>query len=163
MSKINYQEEMHCGLGRTYMLSFVLVTLIIGLALFIAVNTARAEVINLYTIAKIESNHNPLAINHLTNCIGLHQISAICLKEFNQYNHKQYSMNDMFNASKNTEVASWYLNKRIPQMLRAYGKDVNINNILHAYNAGISKVVKGIMPKETKNYILKYRELTKND
>ena len=44
-------------------------------------------------------------------------------------------------------------------MLKHYKKEVNIDNILWAYNAGIGKVIKEIKPEETKNYIIKYYNL----
>lgn len=60
---------------------------------------------------------------------------------------------DIYTEQGNLEVASWYLFKRIPQMLRHYGKAVTTKNKLWAYNAGIGNLNKGIFPQETDGYI----------
>jgi len=43
-------------------------------------------------------------------------------------------------------------------MLRYYGISVTVKNVLWAYNAGIGRVVDGIMPETTKQYIRRYLE-----
>jgi len=112
--------------------------------------------VNLRTIIKIESNNNPLAYNKHTNATGLYQITPICLKDYNLYSSgDKYLINDMFNIYKAKIVAKWYIEKRIPQLLKKKGYDVTLRNILISYNCGISCVSKNL-PEETKKYIEKY-------
>jgi soluble lytic murein transglycosylase-like protein len=72
-------------------------------------------------------------------------------------------MSDLYDVKLNKKVAVWYLTRRIPQMLRAKGKPVTVENILIAYNAGIGRVVKGIKPSETRQYLKKYQKLAKGE
>jgi soluble lytic murein transglycosylase-like protein len=113
-------------------------------------------------IKQIESSGNPLAFNKGSGARGLYQITPICLKEWNNF-HKddRHSLEDLFIPAVNRKIAVWYLAVRLPQMLRHYGKEVIIDNILWGYNAGIGYVVKNIKPTETRDYIKKYERLTK--
>jgi len=88
---------------------------------------------------------------------GLCQVSEICLREYNDFNGTNYSPQDLYKPDINKAIASWYLEVRIPQLLRHYGKAVSLENILWAYNGGIGRVVKGQMARETENYIAKYK------
>lgn len=115
--------------------------------------------IDLNIIAYIESRNNPFAINFRTQCYGKYQVSQVCLTEYNQFNKTAYILTDMFNESLCERVALWYLNKRIPQMLRYFNKLTTTDNILWAYNAGIKRVVDNYMPNQTRNYIIKYKKL----
>ena len=122
-------------------------------------NIYGQPLINLNKIKQIESHGNPLAYNKSSGARGLYQITQICLDEYNNYNNKSYNSNDLFIPSINEAIASWYLEKRIPQMLKYYNLEVTVENILWAYNGGIGKVRKNIMDKETENYIEKYKHL----
>jgi soluble lytic murein transglycosylase len=116
------------------------------------------ESVNIGKIIQIESSGNPFAYNKSSQARGLMQITPICLKEYNNYHPKeQYTTKDLFNPDINVKIGTWYIDKRIPQMLRYYNKPVTINNILISYNAGIAYVVKDLpLPTETINYLLKY-------
>ena len=132
---------------------------IILLACFLA----SAEEVDLSIIAQIESNDRADACS-FRGCKygrGVHQVSEILLKEWNNFNPKQqYKKEDLFDRTINTQIASWYLAKRIPQMIRHYKKEVTLENSLIAYNAGISYVAKTkSIPKETINYIRKYNKI----
>jgi soluble lytic murein transglycosylase-like protein len=82
------------------------------------------------------------------------------LQEYNNKHKHKYNPDHLFLPEINKEIARWYLNVRIPQMIKHYGKPVTKENILIAYNAGISYVKNGKMiPDETKNYIKKYWQL----
>jgi hypothetical protein len=121
---------------------------------------ARADRINMESIAWIESNNTAYAYNSKTQATGVFQITPICLEEWNIFHPSdQYGMDALFDRFTNMKIAMWYLEMRIPQMLKYYDKPITIDNILWAYNAGIGNVVKGRMPKETKNYIKKYHKL----
>ena len=122
-------------------------------------SSAYAEkYVNLSRIIKIESHGNPNAYNARSNARGLCQITPICLKEWNNLHpHEKYSVNQLFNPEINKKIAEWYLNVRIPQLLKHYGKEVNIKNIIICYNAGINYVVKNLkLKKETADYLRKY-------
>ena len=121
---------------------------------------AKAEEIDLDIIAYIESSDNALAYNKTTQATGLYQITPICLADYNQYHKQKYKLSDMYKPDIAYIVASWYMNIRIPQMLRYYNKPIIIDNILTSYNVGISYVVKNKqLPMETINYIKKYKGL----
>ncbi len=113
--------------------------------------------IDMAKIAQIESSGNPMAFNKGSKARGLHQITPIVLKEWNQmFPKSQYSLDQLFNPEVNTQIANWYMHVRIPQMLNAYGMPLTVDNVLGSYNAGIGNIKKGIVPLETQNYIKKY-------
>jgi len=118
--------------------------------------------IDLGVIASIESSNNPMAYNKRTQARGLYQITPICLKDYNNFHERRILKDDLFKPSMARNVADWYVNVRIPCMLKHYGIKDTIENRLWCYNAGIGKVIKGIMPKETREYIKKYHKLTKD-
>ena len=115
-------------------------------------------------IAQIESGNNPSAYNPKSHAIGLYQITPICLKEYNSFHKTKYTEKDLYEPVINEKIASWYLNKRIPQMLKYYKYPATVENILICYNWGIGNFLKwkerkAELPKETKEYIEKYFEL----
>ena len=119
-----------------------------------------AYAVDMDIIMEIESSGNPDAYNESSQARGLFQITPICLKEFNNYNKTNYTVEQLFNPILNRKIADWYLHKRIPQMLRYYKKPVSLENILVSYNAGISHVLKrGCMPIETLKYLGRYRRI----
>jgi len=137
---------------------FLFMLLLLRMLSFSATSSAGVD---LNKIMIIESSGNPLAYNVTSGAIGLFQITPICLKEWNNY-HKtqQYKSKDLYSAEINTKIAKWYLNKRIPQMLKYFKKEVSLENILISYNAGINYVVTGKkLPKETRKYIIKYKSM----
>ncbi len=127
-----------------------------------AVNLVKPPTINMNKLAYIESSNNPLKYNRRTGARGLYQITPICLKEYNNFHKIKFTLPDLFIPATNKKIAKWYLEERIPQMLRYYKKDVTIDNILICYNAGISYVAENkILPDETGEYILKYKRSVK--
>lgn len=119
---------------------------------------ASAEPIDMARIRFIESSNNPLAHNLADDSRGLYQITPICLKEYNNYHPKAPILPDeLWDPAINTRVADWYLNKRIPQMLKYYGKPDTVRNRIIAFNAGISYIIKNKpLPRITKQYLIKY-------
>lgn len=114
--------------------------------------------INVLKIIQIESSGNPLAFNRNSGARGLMQITPLCLKEWNNFHStEQYTLRDLFNPEINIKVGTWYLNQRIPQLLRHYKLAVDTDNMLWAYNAGILRVINNEMPKETRDYLRRYR------
>lgn len=113
--------------------------------------------IELRKIISIESKGDVKAYNPKSLARGLCQITPICLKEYNDYHKVKYTERDLFDRDINISVAQWYLEIKIPQMLKYFKKDITIRNILISYNAGIDYVVRDLeLPKETKDYITKY-------
>lgn len=152
-----YEEKLR---NKEYFIWMTLGAFIVALvfSLVIICFQAGAEEINLRKIIYIESSGNNLAWNRIDDSRGLFQITPICLKEYNRLNTRHYSPDDLWNPEINTKIAHWYLTKRIPQMLRRFGKPATVENILIAYNAGISYVAHNKpLPKITKLYLKKYR------
>jgi len=114
--------------------------------------------INISRIIQIESSGNMKAFNRNSGARGLCQITEICLKEWNNFHKSEkYAVNQLFNGEINKKIADWYLNVRIPQMLKYYGKEISVEHILICYNAGISYIVSNKqLRKETVDYLTKY-------
>lgn len=121
---------------------------------------AWAEDIDMGAISTIESSNNPKAYNKHSGAMGTYQITKICLDDYNLYNAPTIARNALYSPEINFKVAQWYMNKRIPQLLRHYKHEDTIENRIIAYNAGISYVGKPL-PDETIKYIQKYKELSK--
>jgi soluble lytic murein transglycosylase-like protein len=144
-----------------YFVAIAVALLVLGI-IFAVTGMARGEEIieiDMSIIAQIESSNNADAISYRGAKYGrgLLQISEICLKEWNMFNKEQYTTEDLFDKEVNIKIGTWYMNKRIPQMLKHFDKPVTIKNVLISYNAGIAYVVNGgKLPKETVQYIEKY-------
>ena len=91
------------------------------------------------------------------------QITKPALTDYNAYHKTTYTVDDLYNPNVNLKIGKWYLLKRCPQLLRAHGIPVTLDNILWTYNAGIGRVIKGIMPKETEDYIKRVKKRLKYD
>lgn len=128
----------------------------------IAIPSCRADDtvrIDLHKIATIESGLNPRAHNKKDDSRGLYQITPICLKEYNNFHPRgrRYIMDDLWNVSVSSEIARWYFEVRIPQMLKHYGIPDTVPNRIIAWNAGIAYLVhKKPLPKVTRIYLRKY-------
>lgn len=134
---------------------------LIAVFLLIFHSTAFAG-INLSRIIAIESSGDPKAYNSSSKARGLCQITPICLKDYNNYHKIKFSTSDLFNSEINKQIAQWYLNIRIPQLLKYYNKEITIRNILISYNAGIDYVIRGReLKQETRDYIIKYERRNK--
>lgn len=141
--------------------------LILILALFLiwAVLTddradASTPEIDLKIIGMIESSGNPLAVNKKEGSYGLYQIRKVALDDYNQRNKLKFRHSEMLDSEKAEKVARWMFEKRIPQMLRAYGKPVTKKNIIWAYNCGIGCVIRDRLPKTTREYLIKYGRMS---
>lgn len=146
---------------------FLKVIALIGLLLLVMTllfNVAWAQVcpvIDLSIISQIESSNNPLAYNSRSGACGAFQVTQVCLADYNAYNSPQIAKKDLFSLPMGYKIAFWYLNKRIPQLLKHYKLPDTLENRLICYNAGIGNLIKGIKPRETINYIIKYKRLAK--
>jgi len=152
-------------------------TLVLLLTGFCELASASEPVtrIEIETIVQIESSGDPNAYNKHSEARGLMQITPICLKEYNQYKKEHYKVEHLFDEQVNITIGTWYINKRIPQMLKYYGIDnTSIKEldlyIIACYNWGIGNVVKWYkkkgkienLPQETQNYWRKYVTLNKS-
>jgi hypothetical protein len=153
--EINHEKH----LAITYIVLSTIVAIII---VFVALcGYSEASVIDMNAIYTIESSNNPKAYNKSSKAKGLGQTTPIVLEEWNNLNSVKYTSDDLFNPIINKKISNWYMNYRIPQMLRYYKKEDSINNRLIAYNCGISCVINNHLPTETRNYIEKYRKIVR--
>lgn len=140
----------------------IFVAFIIVLILTLAYKACYPE-INLDIISQIESSNNPQAVSYAGAKYGrgLYQISEIALKDYNIENHTAIAPEELFNPEINKQIAQWLFEVRIPQILNNWDIPITNETLLWAYNAGVGRVKQGVMPKETKNYIRKYKERSK--
>lgn len=138
---------------------------------------AYSAEVDLEIIKQIESGGNPHAYNERSGATGLYQLTPICVKDFAQDLCRGLvkeirsdcvddfpKLNNIFNPTLNEHIASWYMNTRIPHLLKNYGIEDTLDHRLAAYNWGAKKLRDHLrgeikMPKETKNYIRDYRKL----
>jgi soluble lytic murein transglycosylase-like protein len=131
---------------------------------------AHAETaVDLSIIKTIESNGDPTVVNYGSGCYGLYQISEVCLKDYNQQHDSHYRVRDLLKPSVNHRISSWYFG-RIREMLASLGIPINLITMIASYNWGIGNVAEWAqggmrfkeLPLETRRYIRKYIELTRN-
>lgn len=146
----------------------VVTFLIIVFSLFIG--NADAAQVNMDAIKHIESSGNPAAWNKRDDSRGLYQLREVVVKEWNNYHpHEQHTFEDVWNPQINEKIATWYMTKRIPQMLRYYKIDDTKEHCIIAYNWGIGNLTKWVrsgsesnrLPHVTKKYLMKYAEINR--
>jgi len=101
-------------------------------------------------IIQRESGGNPLAISKDKGARGLGQIRKPALDEYNTRFKTDYTLDDMEDAETNKKVASWYLDTRIPEMLKATKTPVTTENVISSYRLGAGAVSRG---KQDKGYV----------
>ncbi len=150
--------------------------------LLFSVVYCRAEEIDISAIIQIESSGNPNAISK-SGCIGLMGINPKgALADWNTFYCDSYytypssgyincqiqtehNIGDLYNPKINVKIGKFYINERIPQMLKTYGIEDTVENRLIAYHDGIGnlrKYLKGErkLGKRMKAYLKKYKRLT---
>ena len=137
----------------------------VTLMLLAMVAIAQAQEVNMAIISTIESNNNPKAYNKHSGAIGLCQITPCVLQDYNKAHagNLHIDIPDLWDRDINYAVAYWYMNEKIPQLLRHYHINDTIDHRIAAYNEGIGNVVKGRLPKETRDYIAKYHKLERRE
>lgn len=137
---------------------------VIGISLC---NVVNADVV-MRKIEWIESRGDVRAYVERTQARGLYQITPIVLKEWNGFHPNiRFSEEDLFNADVSLTIGAWYMNKRVPEMLKAYNIPDNETTRLACYNWGVGNVVKwwraggdpNELPRETREYIRQYKEM----
>ena len=165
--------------------SAIIIITIVALYSLIALVSCEGAEIDISKIIQIESSGNPNAYNKSSGAIGLMQITPVCLEDWNTFKSgkmygeiarcnkndcenytlfEYYNLGDLYNPTINVKIGTWYINERIPQMLEAFDIPDTVENRLIAYNFGVGNLRKYLegekkLPKETKNYILKYKRL----
>jgi len=127
------------------------------------ISVAKSQNIDVDIIARIESNNTPEAFNVHEKAVGAHQIRLPAVKDYNTFGPGRshpLSHIDMFDPFISSVVCDWYVNVRIPAMLRHYKvRDSDLMRLV-AYNAGIKYTLPGArIPLSTINYIEKYKTL----
>ncbi len=118
--------------------------------------------VNMDVISQIESSGNPNAINHSSGARGLCGLTYGALVDWNNQHKTKYKMDDLYNPDINMEIASWYMNEQLPTYFSHYEIEDTLDNRLAAYNWGFFHLAKHHkMPKETRNYIIKYHLIEK--
>jgi hypothetical protein len=145
---------------KPFRLIFYVACLLVIIYLMFMTGCAQAQsIVDISTIAIIESSGHPSAFNSHSGAVGLCQITKPVLIEYNRHWETSWHMRDLFNPDLNIMVSTWYFDDRIPQLLKHYHIKDTVRNRIWAYNAGIGMVKRGIMPLETRNYMQKYNKL----
>lgn len=128
----------------------------------VTLNQKIPKVIDMDIIMEIESSNNPNAISPV-GARGICQIMPNTWDECCNRLNVNWDWEEAFNKEKNLKIGTYYINKRIPEMLKYYKIEDNYKNRLMSYNWGIGNVKsfyenKKDIPIETKNYIKKYKK-----
>lgn len=133
--------------------------------LLVSFSPAVSAGIDFEAIQTIESKGDPLAVSSRTKKKierGLYQVSEDALRDYNEAHGTTIKPRQLFDRRINGSVAQWYMLVRIPQMLRAYHAPVTRENMIIAYNAGISYFIhKKKIPRRTRKYIRDYNSITR--
>lgn len=138
-------------------------SLLLGISLYICSIQGFAETVpqvSLIVIQQIESSGRPDAVGDSGRALGLFQLHKCVIQDYNQAHKSNFHHRDALKPEIAKRLADWYLNKRIPALLKYFKVQDSVTNRLIAYNAGITTLVdKRSLPKVTKQYIVKYKQL----
>jgi soluble lytic murein transglycosylase-like protein len=133
-------------------------TIILAILMTLTIGGNAMAQIDMHKIAMIESSNNPNAVGRSGDDVGLYQITSICLADYNQMTKSAVKKKELFDPAVNTKVATWYMAKRLPQLLKHYGIPVTVDNVIVAWNSGINTLVKNKpLPEVTKRFLKKYK------
>ena len=125
--------------------SLIIICILIGIVGYLSIKQPKSTSINIEQLRHIDQAWSWLPewvpVNREKNDTQLFKTKSAWLKDFNKFTGKQYTRRDLKDFNKNAEVVDWYINQRIPDMLRASGNPVNIRNVMIAYCEGISHVI----------------------
>lgn len=100
-------------------------------------------------IAAVESNFNPMAVNHSEKAVGMLQVRPICLKDVNNFYGTNYSHDEMYNPIKAAHVFILYT--------KMYGAET-YEEMARIWNGG----PKGMRKKSTLRYWSKVKRKLNN-
>jgi hypothetical protein len=126
---------------------------------FVSVCSPCSASVNFEKIQMIESSLNPDAVGDQGRSIGIYQISKGLLQDFCRATGKDYRHVEMRSPDQAQEVAEWAFNSYFPKILKGLGKDITEQNLIVCFNAGCG-VLKGKIPKSTREYLSRYRRLS---
>lgn len=125
--------------------------------------TKIPNIMDMDVIVDIESSGNPDTPDSPAGARGLCQIMPKTWAECTKRMGVDWSFEvDAFDPVKNLKVGTWYINTRIPQMIKYYKLDDDYKNRIIAYSWGIGNLRKykagkvTELRKETSDYIKKY-------
>ena len=133
--------------------------LIFSACLFLCSVCSADVVIDLHALSAVESGHDDSAYSS-AGALGRYQIKPICLRDYNRYSGRpRMEFSDMRDPKAASLVASWYLHKRIPQILRSYGVAVTVEGVLLSYRNGPVAYARG--DRRGKRYVSRYLSFLK--
>ena len=121
-----------------------------------------ANAVDMSKIFQIESSWKGDAHNVGEDARGLGQLRPPVLAEWNKNNEPKFTPDDLFNEDINAEIATWYMNDRIPNhYFKAWDIEDSIENRILFYNAGPTEGRRRLKageaaPLSTQDYIRKY-------
>ena len=117
--------------------------------------------VDMNAISWIESKHHLEAHRHVgqDESWGEYQVTQVVLDEYNTHHGTQYGSNDLYRRTTSFRIARWYMDIRIPQLLRHYGIHDTIDNRLICWNGGIRAAIHHHLSRITQRYIKQYHNL----
>ena len=112
-------------------------------------------------ISWIESRHNQYAHRHVLQdeSWGEYQVTQVVLDEYNTHHGTEYQSKDLYNRNIGFKIAHWYMDIRIPRLLRHYGIQDTIDNRLICWNGGIRAAIHHHLSRITQRYIKQYHAM----
>jgi hypothetical protein len=117
--------------------------------------------INLSAISQIESSGRSSAVGDGGKALGLYQLHAGIITDFNRLNGTQYTHKSALNPITARLIASWAFDTYYPKILRRMGIRPTTDSLIVCFNAGCGALRYKNLPKTTQTYLKKYRSLTK--
>ena len=99
---------------------------------------------NALTIVNVESDFNAMAYHKYSQAYGLTQSTPVCLKEYNEVNNTDYTLDDLFDVDVNLEIGFWYYNRILTHYSDSYGyittstPEKALRDAYLAYNIGVT-------------------------
>ena len=96
------------------------------------------------TIVNVESDFNAKAYRKSAQAYGLTQLTPLCLKEYNELNNTNYTLDDLFDVDVNLEIGFWYFNRILTHYSDSYGyittstPEKALRDAYLAYNVGVT-------------------------
>lgn len=117
---------------KTIILAFVMIMTMQTMAYGQEKGSDRMERV-MNAIIQVESGGNPKAHNPKGDCVGILQITKVCVKDINEYlaikgSSKRFTLNDRYNAEKSKEMFMLYQKRHNPEG--------NVEKAIRIWNGG---------------------------